>query len=105
MNELVVKVIPLFELGKRRMWYVCACPVEVWQELVIVSPPGDGKTRCESTLEIIATVKKWAVAWSSLPGDAEAMCRKLHRAFSATGPFMLMESERLVLRPVAPKAR
>ena len=75
--ELVVKVVPLFESGKRRMWYVCACPSEVWRELATLAPPGDGKTRCDSSLEVIATVKKWAVAWSSLPADADTMCKKL----------------------------
>ena len=83
MNELVVKVVPLFEAGKRRMWYVCACPPKVWKELATTAPSGDGKTRCESTVEAIATVKKWAVAWSSLPDEAETMCRKL-QSFTLT---------------------
>jgi hypothetical protein len=84
-TQLIVKVVPLFEPGKRRMWHVCALPEALWGSLDLNSLPdsgvagaNSGKTKRETKPETIVTIKRWSLAWSAEPAEAESMSKRLH---------------------------
>ena len=84
----VVKVYPLFEPGKRRLWHVCAMPLDVAQ-LCASAPttcPPEQRIRLETPPEIAALIKRWSLAWSCLPDEARDMGNRIHAYLAGRTP-------------------
>ena len=74
---VVVRVVPLFQPGKRRMWHVLALSPEMWVQFDSPVNAPQSATRRETPPGAIELIKRWSLAWSAEPAEAELMGQRI----------------------------